>query len=93
MTSFISLNLFITKYMNRLAFIAEQIKGKETVTITDSRSGKSFELPVKNSFVNSNDLTKINHKGKSLRSYDPGYMNTITCTSTISYIDGDKGIL
>ena len=28
-----------------------------------------------------------------LRSYDPGYMNTITCTSTISYIDGDKGIL
>lgn len=50
-------------------------------------------MPVKNSFVNSNDLTKIANKGKVLRSYDPGYMNTITCTSTISYIDGDKGIL
>jgi citrate synthase len=50
-------------------------------------------LPIKNSFINSNDLTKIGNKGKSLRSYDPGYMNTITCTSSISYIDGDKGIL
>ena len=28
-----------------------------------------------------------------MRTYDPGYMNTITCTSKISYIDGDKGIL
>ena len=61
--------------------------------MTDTRNGKSYELPVKNSYINSNDLTKIGHKGKTLRSYDPGYMNTITCTSSISYIDGDKGIL
>ena len=79
--------------MKRLSFLAEQIKGKDSVTITDSRTGKSYELPVKNSFINSNDLTKISNKGKGLRSYDPGYMNTITCTSSISYIDGDKGIL
>ena len=79
--------------MNRLSFLAQQIKGKETVSVTDSRTGKTYELPVKNSFINSNDVTKIVNKGKPLRSYDPGYMNAITCTSTISYIDGDKGIL
>ena len=77
--------------MNRLALFAEQIKGKDTISVTDSRTGKTYEVPVKNSYVNSNDLTKIANKGKPLRSYDPGYMNTITCTSTISY--GDKGIL
>jgi hypothetical protein len=45
--------------MNRLALFAEQIKGKETVSVTDSRTGKTYELPVKNSFINSNDVTKI----------------------------------
>jgi len=43
--------------------------------------------------LKSSDLSKLTYKGKVLRSYDPGYMNTITCTSKISYIDGDKGIL
>lgn len=79
--------------MNRLSFIAEQVKGKDSISVTDSRTGKTYEIPVKNSFVNSSDLTKIANKSKPLRSYDPGYMNTITCTSSISYIDGDKGIL
>ncbi len=79
--------------MNRLSLIAEQIKGKDSLTITDTRSGKSYEVPITNSFVKSTDLQKIQHKGLVLRTYDPGYMNTITCTSKISYIDGDKGIL
>ena len=79
--------------MNRLALIADQVAGKDTITITDSRTGKTHELSTNNSFLKSGDLSKLSHKGKVLRSYDPGYMNTITCTSTISYIDGDKGIL
>lgn len=79
--------------MHRLSLLSEQIKGKDTITVTDTRNGKSYDLPVKNSFINSSDLTKIGNKNKPMRSYDPGYMNTITCTSTISYIDGDKGIL
>ena len=79
--------------MNRLALIADQVTGKDTITITDSRTGKTHELSTNNSFLKSGDLSKLSHKGKVLRSYDPGYMNTITCTSTISYIDGDKGIL
>lgn len=52
-----------------------------------------YEIPTHNSFVKASDLQKISYKGNIMRSYDPGYMNTITCTSTISYIDGDKGIL
>lgn len=79
--------------MNRLSFIAEQITEKNTVTIIDSRTGKTHELNANRGFLKSGDLSKLTHKGKVLRGYDPGYMNTITCTSTISYIDGDRGIL
>jgi len=35
----------------------------------------------------------VDDNGSLIRSYDPGYMNTINCTSTISYIDGDVGVL
>jgi citrate synthase len=79
--------------MNRLSLIAEQIKGKETLSVNDTRSGKTYEIPITNSFIKSTDLQKVQNKGLVLRTYDPGYMNTITCTSKISYIDGDKGIL
>ena len=50
-------------------------------------------MPITNSFVKSTDLGKLGYKGNVLRTYDPGYMNTITCTSKICFIDGDKGIL
>lgn len=47
-----------------------------------------------NEYINANDLLKVGLKEEGvLRSYDPGYMNTINCTSKISFIDGDKGIL
>lgn len=79
--------------MNRLSLIAERVKARDSLSVTDSRTNKTYEIPIKNSHVSSTDLQKMAFKGKVLRSYDPGYMNTITCTSTISYIDGDKGIL
>lgn len=44
-------------------------------------------------FVLASDLQKIVSGDKVLRSYDPGYMNTMCCTSRVSFIDGDKGIL
>ncbi len=50
-------------------------------------------MPVTDRYVKGSDLQKIVENGKVMRSYDPGYMNTILCTSKISYIDGDKGIL
>jgi citrate synthase len=79
--------------MERLQLISHQIKGKESLTITDSRSGKTYDLPIGKNFVKSSDLQKIKFENKVMRGYDPGYMNTMTCTSTISFIDGDRGIL
>ena len=73
--------------------LAEQIKGKSSLTVTDTRTGKTYDIPIGNSFVKSSDIQKIAHNGKILRTYDPGYMNTMTCTSKISFIDGDTGIL
>ena len=67
---------------------------KESLTVTDNRTGKSYELPIKHNYIVANDLKKIkNEQGGILKSYDPGFMNTISCTSKISFIDGDKGIL
>jgi len=79
--------------MKRLELLAGGIAAKPTLTIRDSRTDKTYELPVTDNYVKGSDLQKIVENGKVLRSYDPGYMNTILCTSKISYIDGDKGIL
>ena len=67
---------------------------KDEITITDHRNGKTFTFKLSNGNVKASDLEKIkDSQGNPLRSYDPAYMNTVNCTSTISYIDGDKGIL
>jgi len=86
--------------MERLSVINSQLTKNETgnkqdsLSVVDNRTGKSYELPVKHNFIVANDLLKIKSPaGEVLRSYDAGYMNTIACTSRISYIDGDKGIL
>ena len=81
--------------MKRLELLAGGIVagGKSTLTIRDTRTDKTYEVPVSDNSVKGSDLQKIVENGKVLRSYDPGYMNTILCTSKISYIDGDKGIL
>ena len=80
--------------MRRLATLGGHLAGKATLTVTDNRTGKTLELPVTNNFLKSSDLAKFRSAdGEVLRAYDPGYLNTISCTSAISYIDGDKGIL
>jgi len=67
---------------------------KESVTVIDNRSGERVEIMIVDNSINATDLSRIKDKnGEVLRSYDPAYMNTICCTSTISFIDGDKGIL
>lgn len=70
----------------------------DRLKVVDNRTGKSYEISVKESkdcyFVNSKDVGKITDKhDEPLRLYDPGYMDTICNTSRISYIDGDKGVL
>ena len=62
--------------------------------MVDNRTGKQYEIPIKNNYIEANSLKKIkNENNQILRSYDPGFMNTISCTSKISFIDGEKGIL
>ena len=68
---------------------------RETLTITDNRTGKQYELPIKNDTIHAIDLRKIkvNDADFGMMSYDPSFSNTASCTSKITYIDGDKGIL
>src|SRR6266496_5095458 len=66
-----------------------------TLTITDDRTGKQYSIPIENSTIKAIDLRqiKVSEKDFGLMTYDPAYMNTAACTSRITYIDGDKGIL
>ncbi len=68
---------------------------KNTLTITDNRTGKSYEIPIENDTLSGPDLRqiKVDPDDFGLMSYDPSYMNTAACKSTITYIDGEKGIL
>jgi citrate synthase len=68
---------------------------KDTLTLTDNRTGKTYEIPIENDTIRATDLRKIkvNPDDFGMISYDPAYMNTAACASRITYIDGDKGIL
>ncbi len=69
--------------------------GKDTLTITDNRTGQTYELPIEHNTVKALDFRQIKTAPDDfgLMTYDPAYMNTAECKSTITYIDGDKGIL
>ena len=64
--------------------------------VTDTRTGKSFNLPITDGAIRANDLKQINSGNEDdpgLLSYDPAFLNTASCRSAITFIDGDKGIL
>jgi citrate synthase len=67
----------------------------ETLTITDNRTGRAYELPITDDTVRAADLRKVRVAPDDfgLMAYDPALVNTAACRSTISFIDGDKGIL
>jgi citrate synthase len=69
--------------------------GKDTLTVTDNRTGQTYELPISDGTIRANDLRqmKTGPDDFGLMSYDPAFMNTATCHSSITYIDGDNGIL
>jgi citrate synthase len=66
-----------------------------TLTVTDNRTGKTYELPIENGAISAAALNKIKVTPDDfgLMAYDPGYGFTAACKSAITYIDGDKGIL
>ena len=68
---------------------------KDSLTITDNRTGKSYELPIQNGAIRTADLRQIrtDEEDFGLMGYDPAFMNTASCASRITYIDGEKGIL
>jgi citrate synthase len=68
---------------------------KETLTVTDNRTGRSYELPIADSTVRASDLRQIKVRDDEfgMMSYDPAFMNTASCRSSITYIDGEAGIL
>jgi citrate synthase len=68
---------------------------KDTLTITDNRTGKSYEVPIAEGTIRANDLKQIrvDDGDLGLMTYDPAFMNTSSCRSAVTYIDGDKGIL
>jgi citrate synthase len=68
---------------------------KATLSIVDNRTGKSYEIPIENGAIRAMDLRQIKTGPDDfgLMSYDPAFMNTASCKSAITFIDGEKGIL
>jgi citrate synthase len=68
---------------------------KDTLTITDNRTGKTYEVPIENGCIRTHALRQIRvgEEDFGLMGYDPAFLNTANCRSAITYIDGDKGIL
>ncbi len=68
---------------------------KDTLTVTDNRTGKTYELPIADGCIRAMDLRQIktNAEDFGVMAYDPAFLNTANCKSNITFIDGDKGIL
>ncbi len=68
---------------------------KNTLSITDNRTGKTIEVPITDDTIRAMDLRqiKVDPDDFGMMTYDPAFMNTAACRSSITYIDGDKGIL
>ncbi len=68
---------------------------EDTLTIVDNRTGRKYDIPVWNDTINAMDLRqiKVNEDDFGMLSYDPGFKNTASTKSTITFIDGAKGIL
>jgi citrate synthase len=69
--------------------------GSESLTVTDNRTGKTYELPIENNTIRGLDLRQIKvHEDEfGMLSYDPAFTNTASCRSSITFIDGEAGIL
>jgi len=67
----------------------------DTLTITDNRTGKKYDLPIQDGTIRAMDLRQIKADADDfgLMTYDPAFMNTANCRSAITFIDGEKGIL
>ena len=72
----------------------------ESLTVRDNRTGVEYDIPITDGTIRAADLGKIKaadpatqEEGPGLAVYDPGFVNTASCRSSVTYIDGDKGVL
>ncbi|HEV8572041.1 MAG TPA: citrate synthase [Actinomycetota bacterium] len=67
----------------------------KTLTVTDNRTGKVYEIPIEDGYVRATSFNEIktSEDDFGLLAYDPAFLNTAACKSAITYIDGDRGIL
>ena len=67
----------------------------DTLSITDNRTGNSYEIPIEDDTIRATDLRqiKVNDDDFGMMSYDPAFGNTASCKSKVTFIDGEKGIL
>jgi citrate synthase len=87
--------------MNPVEPIAQSIvreanrMSRDSLTITDNRTGRTYEIPITDDTIRALDLRqiKLNQNDFGMMSYDPAFNNTALCKSKISFIDGDNGIL
>ena len=73
----------------------EAAAGKDSLSITDNRTGTTYEIPIENGAIRAIDLRQIRVSAEDfgLLTYDPGFANTASCKSRITFIDGERGIL
>ena len=66
-----------------------------TITVTDNRTGQTYEFPITDGTIRATDLRniKVSDDDFGLMTYDPAFMNTASCRSAITYLDGDNGVL
>ena len=71
------------------------VTAKQTLSVTDNRTGKKYDIPIQNDTIHATDLRQIrvHDDDFGMMSYDPAFANTASCKSSITFIDGEKGIL
>jgi len=75
--------------------VATAEQGAKTLSVTDNRTGENYELEITDGTVKAMDLRqiKVSEDDFGLMTYDPAFLNTASCRSAVTYIDGDAGVL
>ncbi len=73
----------------------EEQVNEGVLSVTDSRTGHTYEMPIRDGAVRATDFRqiKVSAEDFGLLAYDPAFLNTASCRSAITYIDGERGIL
>ena len=69
--------------------------GSSSLTVRDNRTGREYDVPISDGTIKGADIGQIrtDEDSPGLAVYDPGFVNTASCKSSVTFIDGDKGIL